>query len=597
MIAGKKYVGPMADIWSMGVILFALVCGFLPFEDANTSVLYKKILAGEYKTPKWISPEVKDLIRRILETDPRKRYTMADIRKHPWYTMVAEKDIPREIVNVYEDEQTRTETISQLAAAGVDTQALLDGLASHACNSLTALYYLSEQKFRARRANQPKQQGQEEVIPQTRSDLTNKSSPETQDVPQSQQPLASVVVKPSPLYTTGNAPVASQQPQGIPALKPLSTMNAGAGAATPYMQAPPLLQQVANKAQQPQAGAGPANAAMPSLDYYMRTGLSIPIGNSGGGNNVPLGTNSGESNNSKVKPVLFAPKIGSGANAISEIPKLNLAKPKPTIPPLQKPPSGANNEPLTSQTARGPVPTVKIAGVAAGSSNINAPQSARAVMSGDTGAIPGGFAGGVQPNTNPIDMGYELDGRPGTRRSRGRSRGANEGGGFDGPPQGLFDTAPSQQPQPYQPPIRTEQVTFKDEVEIVPNSSTINTVSTAIAAISLSSAAPDQIETASVAVSTATSAAIPTVAPVAPSAIKPSAATVAPAAGAKAPDSAPRSGSAAGRRGKHLVMSSNPAPAVQRTGSSSSKSSQVDPRQEAARNKMAAQGTFNISVR
>ena len=47
MIAGKQYCGPLADIWSMGVILFALVCGYLPFEDPNTAMLYKKILAGK----------------------------------------------------------------------------------------------------------------------------------------------------------------------------------------------------------------------------------------------------------------------------------------------------------------------------------------------------------------------------------------------------------------------------------------------------------------------------------------------------------------------------------------------------------------------
>jgi 5'-AMP-activated protein kinase catalytic alpha subunit len=55
MIEGKMYVGPKADIWSLGVILFAMVCGFLPFEDNNTSILYKKILAGQYKTPNYIS--------------------------------------------------------------------------------------------------------------------------------------------------------------------------------------------------------------------------------------------------------------------------------------------------------------------------------------------------------------------------------------------------------------------------------------------------------------------------------------------------------------------------------------------------------------
>lgn len=58
MIAGKKYSGPKADVWSMGVILFALVCGYLPFENSNTAMLYKKILAGDYKTPDFVSSEV-----------------------------------------------------------------------------------------------------------------------------------------------------------------------------------------------------------------------------------------------------------------------------------------------------------------------------------------------------------------------------------------------------------------------------------------------------------------------------------------------------------------------------------------------------------
>jgi 5'-AMP-activated protein kinase, catalytic alpha subunit len=46
MIAGKKYLGTQVDAWSCGIILFALICGFLPFEDPDTTELYKKILKG-----------------------------------------------------------------------------------------------------------------------------------------------------------------------------------------------------------------------------------------------------------------------------------------------------------------------------------------------------------------------------------------------------------------------------------------------------------------------------------------------------------------------------------------------------------------------
>lgn len=80
MIAGKKYEGLMADVWSCGVILYAMVCGYLPFEDPNTSALYKKIIAGEFKIPKFVSSQAKDLIKGILTTDPTKRMTLKQIK-------------------------------------------------------------------------------------------------------------------------------------------------------------------------------------------------------------------------------------------------------------------------------------------------------------------------------------------------------------------------------------------------------------------------------------------------------------------------------------------------------------------------------------
>jgi len=82
MIAGKRYNGLNADVWSCGVILFAMVCGYLPFEDPNTNLLYKKILNAEYSIPSFVSEECKDLITKILNVDPQQRLKVDDIRKH-----------------------------------------------------------------------------------------------------------------------------------------------------------------------------------------------------------------------------------------------------------------------------------------------------------------------------------------------------------------------------------------------------------------------------------------------------------------------------------------------------------------------------------
>eukprot|EP00930_Biecheleria_cincta_P057181 TRINITY_DN43155_c0_g1_i1.p1 TRINITY_DN43155_c0_g1~~TRINITY_DN43155_c0_g1_i1.p1 ORF type:complete len:681 (+),score=74.22 TRINITY_DN43155_c0_g1_i1:158-2200(+) len=90
MIAGHSYVPSLCDLWSCGVILFALVCGYLPFEDQNTSALYKKILAADYRAPKFISESSKNLISRLLTTEPAQRYTVPQIRNHAWYRQIQE---------------------------------------------------------------------------------------------------------------------------------------------------------------------------------------------------------------------------------------------------------------------------------------------------------------------------------------------------------------------------------------------------------------------------------------------------------------------------------------------------------------------------
>lgn len=86
VILGNPYNGPLADIWSMGIILYAMVTGRLPFKDTSTSVLMSDIAAG----PKFSSrhtEKIKSLITRILTFVPQDRADMAFIQNHPWLSV------------------------------------------------------------------------------------------------------------------------------------------------------------------------------------------------------------------------------------------------------------------------------------------------------------------------------------------------------------------------------------------------------------------------------------------------------------------------------------------------------------------------------
>ncbi|KAL4401240.1 serine/threonine-protein kinase Gin4 [Malassezia pachydermatis] len=86
IVSGKTYDGTASDIWSCGIILFALLCGRLPFDDPNIQMLLSKVRSGKFAMPSHLDPEVKDLISRMLQTDPKKRATMHEICNHPWFT-------------------------------------------------------------------------------------------------------------------------------------------------------------------------------------------------------------------------------------------------------------------------------------------------------------------------------------------------------------------------------------------------------------------------------------------------------------------------------------------------------------------------------
>lgn len=84
VIKEKGYDGFLADVWSMGVILYVMLSGKLPFEDKSIDSLFKKIEAGKVTYPNYIPTDAKDLIQKMLHVNPKKRISVAQIKQHKW---------------------------------------------------------------------------------------------------------------------------------------------------------------------------------------------------------------------------------------------------------------------------------------------------------------------------------------------------------------------------------------------------------------------------------------------------------------------------------------------------------------------------------
>ncbi|KAI8426200.1 hypothetical protein MSG28_005130 [Choristoneura fumiferana] len=155
ILLGDSYDAPAVDVWSLGVILYMLVCGQAPFQEANDSETLTMIMDCKYTIPPHISKPCKKLIGRMLVREPEKRATLAEIAADPW---VAGGGTPHEcdtplVAREQLSEDEHAAVIQKMVSGPIATkEQILESLEKNDYNHITATYYLlAERKLRAKR--------------------------------------------------------------------------------------------------------------------------------------------------------------------------------------------------------------------------------------------------------------------------------------------------------------------------------------------------------------------------------------------------------------------------------------------------------------
>lgn len=164
MLKGEKYAGEKVDVWSLGIILYALLCGELPFDDDDDSVTKVRILKEDPQYPDHMPEGPKELIKKLLSKRPLLRPSLGDVLKDPW--LVEHAPHQQEILKLQQpppfSTQLEKDVLQRMRSAGVDIDLVIENVLSQRCDSLAGWWaLLLEKEVRKERRRERKRKERE----------------------------------------------------------------------------------------------------------------------------------------------------------------------------------------------------------------------------------------------------------------------------------------------------------------------------------------------------------------------------------------------------------------------------------------------------
>ncbi|XP_034943750.1 serine/threonine-protein kinase SIK2-like [Chelonus insularis] len=167
---GKHYAGPEIDVWSLGVVLYVLVCGALPFDGSTLQSLRDRVLSGRFSIPYFMSTDCENLIRKMLVLEPAKRYTIPQIKRHRWLIGTAESVCPVITSTPLSLQEPNEQILRLMHSLGIDVTRTKDSLKNNSYDHHAAIYFLLLERLKHRSSNPTNSSNAWQAVSRTKDD-------------------------------------------------------------------------------------------------------------------------------------------------------------------------------------------------------------------------------------------------------------------------------------------------------------------------------------------------------------------------------------------------------------------------------------------